>query len=191
MTSNPTTQPPAVTSGRGLPIYGAFLHVALIGLAVSTLLLVRENRELRSQLPPAAEPRIVAGDVVASFGVLEEDGTETVLESSTHGDQDRLLFFFTTTCPVCRDNQPRWSVLHERVVDRMDVVGVSLDDPEQTRNYLEGFEVAFRVVTVIDPQSFVLEHGVDRVPLTVHVGADGTVRDSWLGPLPDDVVARL
>lgn len=187
----PAPQPPAAASVRGFPIYGAFLHIALIGLAVVTLLLMRDNRELRSQLPPPAEPRIVEGDVVSPFRVLEQDGTETVVDASAHGNQDRLLFFFTTTCPVCRDNQPRWSELHGRVANRMDVVGVSLDDPEQTRSYLEGLEIPFRVVTVIDPQSFVREQGVDLVPLTVHVGADGAVRDSWLGPLPENVVARL
>ncbi|MEO1085963.1 MAG: hypothetical protein AAFY88_17125, partial [Acidobacteriota bacterium] len=95
MTSPPTAQTPSPASGRGLPIYGAFLHVALIGLAVVTMLLVRENRELRSQLPPPAEPRIVAGDVVAPFGVLEQDGTETVL-GSAGGSWERSSRFSRT-----------------------------------------------------------------------------------------------
>ena len=171
------------------PVYGTFLHLSLIALAIGMLMLARENRALERQLTePESEPTFVAGDAMPTFSAHELDGTEVEIAPT---DREQLLFFFTTTCGACAENQAQWRSLYEQVGPEVDVVGVSLDPPDTTQRYVAEQALPYRVVTVPDSQSFAREHNIFLVPYTLHVGADGRVRQEWTGVMSDEELAGV
>lgn len=181
-----------MSSPKSTQLYSVVLHVLLIGLACSVVLLARQNQQLQAQIAPATQaPTLAAGDDFEPFLAHHLDGSETVLASAEESDSERLLFFFTTTCPSCQENQDRWRALYERVGHRIDVVGVSLDNPERTRQYREQMDLPFPVVTLPEPQVFAREREIFLVPFTVHLKGEGEVRETWLGVLSDDDIARI
>ena len=162
-------------------LYQVLLHTLLIGLAAMVVFLVRENRELRGlDAPPP--PQVAEGDRLEAVPVRDLAGGEETLRFAG-AEKERLLFIFTTTCPVCVTNQDAWRTVYERANNRFDIVGVSLSPAEETLTYRNDKELPFRVVVPEDIRGFAMEHA-SQVPLTVRVGRDGVVRGTWLGCSP-------
>lgn len=173
-----------------IPIYQLVLHLTLVALSVQLLILAKQNRQLREDVSPRARIEIADAALEAPLPVEELDGrtAELALASAT---TDRMLLVFTTTCPVCQDNQSAWVNLHERLKDRYEVVGVSLSDRSETSAYVERNSLPFRVVIPVDRPSFAQKLGVSAVPLTLHLGKDGDLKSAWLGLLDDRIVDKL
>lgn len=177
---------------KTIHLYSGFLHFMLIALAASTVFLATKNRALERQLTPEPqEPTLVSGDLMEPFVAQDLDGLDVQVGATDGDPRDRLLFFFTTTCGACQANQEKWRTLYEKVGERYEVVGVSFDPLEATRQYREDFDLPFEVVSIADPKSFAERYKVDMVPLTVRLGADGRVRNSWLGVLSDQAVEDI
>lgn len=167
-------------------VYGIVLHVLLIALAVSTVLLAREN--FRSRAAGSAdrpEPLLVAGASFPSYRFQDLEGIPRTVDFSRPDGPDHLLFFFTTTCPLCTDVQPLWKALYESLEGRAEVLAVSFDPLETTRAYKERMELPFPVLVVPDPNAFVQRYQLTGVPFTLQVAGAGRVRGSWLGPLTE------
>lgn len=182
---------------RGIQPYAAFLHLALVGLAVTVGLLVHQNRELRQQLqpPPPARSALEVGQAIEAVDLqpLDESGESPVASSLdfASGEKDRLLLVFTTTCPACRANQENWRRLHEQVGDSVDVVGISLSDREETQAYRSDLDLPFPVALPQDRKLFSEKLSISAIPMTIRIGADGRVRGSWLGTLTEAQLAEV
>ncbi len=170
-------------------IYPAFLHVSLILLLAISVVLVRQNHALREQLTPR-DSHIQVGQVVGPVEVANLDGEARVL-AWDDAERDRLLLVFTTTCPACAQNQGVWQALHRQLGDRLEVIGVSLDDPDLTRVYREAHELEFDVVTAADREGFLADYEISSVPLTLRISPDGRVRGAWSGGLSDDQMSEV
>ncbi|MEM7588300.1 MAG: hypothetical protein AAF560_33240, partial [Acidobacteriota bacterium] len=70
-------------------LYPIFLHLALIGLAATTLAVVQENRRLVEQMTPDP-PRLELGTVIAPVAAVDLDGTPRTLAWDAAA-KDRLL----------------------------------------------------------------------------------------------------
>lgn len=176
---------------RRVSWYGVLLHLVLLGMSIEVLLLIRENRELhQAQESAVAAVTLGEGDRLQPIAVRTLDGEPRTLELGRAGEESVLLIF-TTTCPICQQNQPAWASLYERFQDRYQIVGISVDDLERTREYVARRRLPFRVVVPADVRSFPRDYRVPGVPQTVVVGSDGRIRHVWSGPLPNDYSARL
>ncbi len=166
--------------------YSVILHGLLIALALATLFLARESQKLRRQLTTSTESSsLIAGQEIEPFTVQGLDGWEEEIDPAASGGHSRLLFFFSTECAACQENQERWTQLARRLGPETDVIGVSLDSTEATREYRDRQGLPFRVVTLLDPARFAATEQVSAVPFTLHLRPDGRVRDSWVGVLSD------
>ena len=172
----------------GSRFYSYFLHGMLVALAICSVLLVRQNRLLVEQLtPPVAQSAFEVGEPLASFEV-EEAGTGTRLLDFGPAQRPRLLFFFSTSCGACRENQQHWRELYSKVEGSTEVLGVSLDDSEATRTYVEEMGLPFPTVSLAHPEAVTEILGITQIPETVLIDPGGTVAESRLGILsPEDI----
>jgi cytochrome c-type biogenesis protein len=129
--------------------------------------------EVGSQVPAYAAPTL-AGD--------------TVSLASLQG-KPVLLNVWATWCPPCRKEMPDLEALHEKYAPAgLQVVGISIDaagSDEQVRQFLEEYGVSYRILR--DPGDRISSIFVSQgVPVTVLIGADGTVLWRRLGPVTMD-----
>ncbi|MEM7357435.1 MAG: TlpA disulfide reductase family protein, partial [Acidobacteriota bacterium] len=173
---------------RRFDLYSAFLHCALVALAVLTARLAYENHQLK-QPPEVAQLEI--GASVEAVPVQTLAGSEQTLGWASQDAKERLLLVFTTTCPACKENQTTWRALYEQVGGSVEVVGISLDQLEATRAYRQVQDLPFPVVIPRDPEAFTQGYEISAVPLTLHIGGDGRVKGSWLGALTAEQLTDL
>ena len=165
--------------------YSAFLHLVLIGLAFAVLMLVRENRDLRSRLEPPVSPELEVGELLEPLSIVDLEGRESKLDFRTSGEQN-VLMVFTTRCPYCLENQGAWDEVYQRFKDRYRVLGIAVGDLEAVQVYAETHGLRYPVVIPADTMSFASSYKVPSVPTTLLVGADGRVREVWKGLLAED-----
>jgi len=171
--------------------YSAFLHCALVALGVLVAVLAQENHQLKQpQVADAVESSLEIGQAVAAVGLEHLDGGQETLDFS-HGEKDRLLLVFTTTCSACKANQPTWRALHEQIGDSMEIVGVSLSEIEDTRDYRLAHDLMFPVAVPADRDHFTEVFEISAIPMTIRIGSDGRVRGSWVGALSPAQVAEV
>lgn len=178
----------ASSLGMSARAYRVALHALVVLLAVQSLFLAYQNRQLRAAQPSPAI--LAAGQTVPALALRGLDGVERKLAPGVLG-RDHLLLVFTTTCQACALNQPAWRRLHEAVAGRAEVVGVSLDEVAATAAYRQARDLPFEVTVPVERADFAAALRVARVPLTVHLGGDGRVRGAWTGVLSDAVLSEI
>jgi thiol-disulfide isomerase/thioredoxin len=99
-----------------------------------------------------------------------------------------LLNFWATWCPPCRDEIPEMVELQSRYKDRLQVVGVSMDDspPEEVREFARQIGITYPVV--MGSRAIEAEYGgVPALPTSFVIGPDGGVVQKHVGLYPIDV----
>ncbi len=160
--------------------YSVFLHLALVVLAVQVVYLMRQNQALMQRGEP---PRLAAGEVFQPMEVQSLDGQPSVLEFAAT-PEETVLFVFTTTCPVCQENQDVWKDLYTRFDAHYDIVGISVDETVATQNYVADNGLPFPVFIPTQPGTFPSTYKISSVPQTIVVDRDGEVKHMWTGTLP-------
>ena len=122
---------------------------------------------------PVLEP----GAKVPALALSDERGAPVALPEG-----ETLYVVFKTTCPTCALTWPYLARI-ERAAEggRLRVLGISQDDPEETRDFER--RVGARVRSAYDappyPASDAL--GVSTVPTFLRVAGDGTVAETVVG----------
>ena len=85
------------------------------------------------------------------------------------------LAFFKVSCPVCQLTLPYLQRLHESSGGKLQIVGVSQDDPSATTRFNREFGVAFP--TLIDRSGYPVSNafGIQSVPSLFVIEPAGTV----------------
>jgi len=158
--------------------YQVLLHGILVMLGG---LVWVQAREIAASVPPPI-PGLERGQAVEAVRLLHLEGGDETVDFS-QGERDRLLLVFTTTCPACRDNQDAWKTLHEDLRDTVEVLGISLSEEEETRDYKVAHDLAFPIALPADQDRFSQAYAISVIPTTIRIGPDGKVRGSWPGGL--------
>lgn len=99
-----------------------------------------------------------------------------------------LVNFWATWCPPCVHELPVLSAFHESAAPTIGVVGISLDEAEKTKAFLERVPVEFDAL-VAGPTAFDLMprrgNQPPLLPVTFLVDSAGTVLAEKLGPFAD------
>jgi peroxiredoxin len=170
-----------------------WLSIGLIViLCVINLLLIKQNLHLRKQL--AAGGRTVSltknllqpGDVVTPVTATDLDGHVYQLDYKKDGRQ-RLLLFFSPTCPYCQQQSPLWRDLLDKVdSNRFAVVGV-VSDREDKRlvseyAYGAGYTKTKTPLPLVFFDSESLgNYKLTATPTTLLINEDGRVEHAWVG----------
>lgn len=160
--------------------YSVFLHLVLVALAAQVVYLVQQNQALKN---PAPRPQLAAGDAMEPMPVQRLDGVETVLDFAA-SDGETVLLVFTTTCPVCEQNQGVWKDLYSRFDGHYDIVGISVGDIPATQEYATDHDLPFPIFVPTEPGEFPSTYKISAVPQTILLDRHGKVKQKWSGPLP-------
>lgn len=141
----------------------ALLLVSFIALA---------GAEERPALP-------AAGDVLPPFEAEGIDGR--LAEVDYPKGTTTVLLFFLSGCPACHKMIPEWNQAFARKPAGLRVQGVLLD--KEPPGFFVSTEISFPVLRAPSGADFRKSYKLNRVPLTVRVGAGGRVLDVGVGPL--------
>jgi peroxiredoxin len=155
-------------------------------LVIASGLLSWENLTLKARLAKAGEEvltgEIEPGDRLRPMGVVSVSGMRRTLFTEG-GSTPMLLFFLSTSCPHCENTALVWNRL-AGMTDRrrIEVLGISLDDPGPTRDFVERHGLRFPVSSIADAD-YPNEHGINGVPTTILVDAGAVVMKVWPGEI--------
>jgi len=92
-----------------------------------------------------------------------------------------VLAFFKSSCPTSQLAFPFLQKIHSEGPGRLRMTGVSQDEPDETREFVERYGITFD--TLIDPHPYETSraYGLEFVPAIFSVGPDGLIRLSDFG----------
>jgi peroxiredoxin len=130
---------------------------------------------------PAAAPGS-KGSPAPDFTLKRLDGGELQL-SSLRG-KAVIIDFWDTWCPPCRAAMPHFQALSEEYADDLVVVGVALgrEGEEKVRKFIQDRGLTFEMVLFNnDPALIQSFGGIQSIPTTFLVDAEGIIREVWIG----------
>ena len=122
--------------------------------------------------------------------MLAPDGSRVRL-SSLVGDTPLLINVWASTCVPCRQEMPALQALADDLSGSLMVVGL---DPLDTADEVAAFAADTGVTYPLyrDPDGVVqVQFGIDQLPTTLLVRADGTIAAVHVGALSGDELRRL
>lgn len=187
----PTTPPTPAARPRSL--FVPFLIVTNIVLCVLSLVLVRQNRDLRAQRE-AAEVELLRERTRGSLGpgekadpltIIGPDGQEAVFEFAA--PRPTLLLLVSSTCPHCDEAAPLWQKVLEQTSTR-DLDSGAAETPrllcvqsDATRPEQLKPARGPMVPRIAKDGSRTWLRKIGAIPAAVYIGSDGVVRKAWYG----------
>lgn len=137
-----------------------------------------------AELPPAP----ALGHPAPAFALQTLEGQPVTLEALR--GQPLVLNFWATWCVPCRAEMPELQRLHERLGPAgLVVMGVNQNEaPEAIERYRQ--ELGLDFPTLLDPRlSASREYAVNSIPTTFFIDREGVIRNLFIGPMTDAVLA--
>jgi thiol-disulfide isomerase/thioredoxin len=168
--SNLIRVPRAISSGKRVPTTEGTAALRNVAAQKSDRMQV-----VRLASNPQPAPAFLARDI---------DGNVV----STAGWQGKvvLLNFWATWCPPCREEIPELIDLQNRYKDRLQVIGISMDDPEEA-SLVKKFAVraGINYPIVMASREIIQEYGgVPALPTSFVVNTEGKVVQKHIGLYP-------
>ncbi len=122
--------------------------------------------------------------VAPPFLVRDIDGN--VISTAEWKDKVVLLNFWATWCPPCREEVPELVDLQTRYKDRLQVIGISMDDPEDVRTVKKfAAQEGVNYPIVMASREIILEYGgVPALPTSFVVNTESKVVQKHVGLYP-------
>jgi len=164
----------------------------IVILCVLDLLLIKQNLDLRKQLAAGGRTLdltknfLQPGDVVTPVTATDLDGHPYQLDYKQDGRQ-RLILFFSPTCPYCQQQSPLWRDLLDKVdSNRFTVVGVVSDreDKQLVSAYADGagyFKTKTPLPLVFFDSDSLGSYKLTATPTTLLINEAGQVQHAWVG----------
>jgi peroxiredoxin len=164
-------------------------------LAVSNVLLLRQNLQLRTLLKRFQPDHLKAGDQLESFSALGLNGENIAIDFASDAPR-RVLLFLSPDCPYCREQFGYW----KRIIDRapangFQVIAVAMNSENSSKvaAYLNsmGCPTISQTFTVaLIPEDVRQKYKFSTTPTTLVVSSDGKADAVWSGLLkPSEVEA--
>lgn len=175
--------------------YGLALCAMVIILAVSNILLLRQNLQLRNLLKSFEPDRLNAGDKLEPFSALGLHGENIAINFASDAPR-RVLLFLSSDCPYCREQFGYW----KRIIDvapfkGFQVVAVAMNSEDRSKlaEYLKSMGCptdSKRFTVALIPEEVRRKYKFSVTPTTLVVSSDGKADAVWNGILrPSDVEA--
>lgn len=167
---------------------------AIVFLSVVLVLLILQNLRYKGMLEQVGaiqeENVLKPGERVEDIAITTLGGEPGRLNVASSNDR-YLIFVLSTSCPHCLSNLPKWADINRRAGSSgLYVVGLSVQGPKETSDYIRANGVQFYTVTT--PDSAFLERArLPGVPATLLVSTGGIVRGVWIGELTDQQVSEV
>lgn len=161
---------------RAFAIIPLVALVALVGVAI--FLLTREGE--RNTISQG-----LIGRPAPTFALTRLEGGELLTSDAMRG-RPYVINMFASWCTPCRAEHPQLMALQASGVE---IVGVAYKDrPEASARFLTDLGNPYSAVAMDPEGRFGLELGLVGVPETFVIGADGTIRAVYRGPLTGEAI---
>ncbi len=182
----------AQQNSRWINIVGLVLIVLL---SSEVLLLIHENSELHDLLTnPSAvgfSRMIQPGDTLTSFA-FQIPTSDSVTLHNESWNRSVLIFIFSTTCPFCETNVPKWKMLFGVLqLTDLDILGLCIDPPAVTSSYMQEQDIPFTVLSTFIDANFRERTHLRGVPVTLLVHSNGIVERVWPGVLSENDLEEI
>jgi thiol-disulfide isomerase/thioredoxin len=119
-----------------------------------------------------------------AFLVRDIDGN--VISTAEWKDKVVLLNFWATWCPPCREEVPELVDLQTRYKDRLQVIGISMDDPEDVRAVKKfAAQEGVNYPIIMASREIIVEYGgVPALPTSFVVNTENKVVQKHVGLYP-------
>ncbi len=154
-------------------------------LMIEVISLMNQNAELKKTIKTLTigdvEP-LQSGDQVEAIRIQTLAGDTTSLNFNNPSVR-HLLFILSTSCPHCERNLPAWtSIDSSNVGAHTEILGLSVNNLEQTQDFVVSKHVSFHTVAIVDT-NFRAKYRITGVPTTLMVEGTGGVMKVWVGEL--------
>jgi hypothetical protein len=144
-------------------------------ITVAAALSVLPAGVVAQQPTPSPHLTPVKGATIPAF---DAEGLDGKVQKIAFDKGSTVLLFFLSSCPTCHKMIPEWNRMYERRPKGLNVIGVIMD--REPPGFFSTMPIAFPVVRSPGRQ-FTSAHHIERVPLTLRVGAGGKVEDVAMG----------
>ena len=131
---------------------------------------------------PAATVGVAPGDQAPDFDLARLDGGQ--LRLSALRGKAVIIDFWDTWCPPCREALPHLEALSVEYKDQLEVVGVAIgrNGRDAVAKYVRDHNLTFPMVLMDERYQTAKDFGgVQSIPTTFLIDADGVVRKMWVG----------
>jgi hypothetical protein len=166
-------------------VRNSLLWCATVGVLILNIVLLRQNRILRTRLDSSTGATVTAGQQMHDLAGVSLNGYLRPIALPASPSERLLIIGFSPNCGYCRANQNRWQVLARGVNERKGwrVVWVSRDPITLTADYCRTQSIANQDVVAEPPEATYDQLGLRIVPRTIVVGPGGIVEKVWSGQL--------
>ncbi len=164
--------------------------VLVFALTAATVLMVAlalQKRDLLARVEGLTtrirDPYV--GMYVPAVTLPSVSGDSVLLGQAPHG-QVQVLFVFSTSCEFCKASLPAWKRIAGKFAgnSQVEVVGISIDSVQVTREYVEEHGLEFPVVSFTDRKLRAL-YRAGITPQTLIVDAEGKVSFTRIGAVTE------
>jgi methylamine dehydrogenase accessory protein MauD len=161
-----------------LAISNVVLWIVVICLVFVLLALTRQLGVLHERIAPAGALMInrgpAIGEAVAPIDVVDLQGRELRIGSTSGDGRSTLVLFLSPTCPVCKTLLPVLRSSRNQERDWLDVVLASDGEPAQHRQFVLDHQLA-DFPYVLSP-ALGLSYQVNRLPFAALIDQAGVLR---------------
>jgi thiol-disulfide isomerase/thioredoxin len=135
-------------------------------------------------------PKVIrfARDPAPAPPFLLNDLDGNAISTAAYRGKVVIVNFWATWCPPCRDEIPEMIALANRYKDRLQIIGVSMDDapPAEVRQFARAEKMNYPIV-MTSPQLEDEYGGVAALPTSFIVDTNGRVVQKHMGLYPEEV----
>lgn len=159
--------------------------VLIIGLLIFNILLLIQNRNLKTSTQRRSENLLTPGKVLPPLSGITISGSKEKIEWNKD-NRKTLILIFSPRCGYCHENMPNWkSILQTIDRTKFRPVLVSII-PEEAKEYLEKYSLA-DMPNFIEPEPQAkVEYAMHLVPQTLLVDPNGKLEKIWIGLIQDE-----
>jgi len=160
----------------------------------NTLVIIRSTPEDDDETPTSdtyghVEEADEVRDPAPDFAMYDPSGNEVQL--SDFFGQPIVLGFWTTTCPACVVSLPPIQQLYDDVDQDVHVVMVIMQQPLDTvEDFMANNMYNFPVYFDTRAREGAIRYGVQFIPTTFFIDADGGIAYSHVGAVYDELIER-
>jgi peroxiredoxin len=143
--------------------------------------LVSLKRRMHEFLGGCKMAALPAGAKAPAFTLQSTDGKRSSLTDALKKGPV-VAAFFKVSCPTCQFTAPFLERLHEGYSgEKFTLWGISQDDAQDTREFLQEFDVEFP--TLLDESGYAVsnQYGITNVPTVFRIAQDGKIQESSVG----------
>lgn len=168
-------------------VYGIFLHIIVVVLAVDVVILASQVKELKQGPMQSSSRTLQVGDSLILGSGKHVYGP--LISSSTNAG---LYFIYTTKCPFCRRSLSAWSMIDSIAAgSHVAVRGVCMDSLQSCLQYSADHRLRFAVFVPDTAERFKKQNHIAGVPCTVLLSDSGRVEKVWLGMVDEEKLGDL